>query len=91
MEWKVVSYKAPKPHHSKPISDGDDWDKCSKGTGLEAAWELPERRGTREITANVMRLLGDFSEQEKRSQQKFLCTAYVEVGEGYTRGTGPLL
>lgn len=56
-----------------------------KGTGLEAAWELPEWRGTREITANVMQLWGDFSDQEKRSQQKFLFTSYM--GEGHTRGT----
>lgn len=60
-----------------------------KGTGLEAAWELREWRGTREITANVMQLLGDFSEQEKRSQQKFLFTSYM--GEGHTQGTWPLL
>lgn len=60
-----------------------------QGTGLEAAWELPEWRGTREITANVMQLLGDFSEQEKRSQQKFLFTSYM--GEGHTLGTWPLL
>ena len=56
-----------------------------KGTGLEAAWELPEWRGTREITANVMQLWGDFSDQEKRSQQKFPFTSYM--GEGHTRGT----
>ena len=43
---------------------------CSKGIGLEAAFELPEWRGTGgEITANVKQPLGDFSEQEKRANR----------------------
>jgi hypothetical protein len=58
--------------HIKSISDDAYLNISYKAIVLQATFEFLEWKEPREMKTNTMQSLGDFSEQEKRSQQEIL-------------------